>query len=183
MGDVKKSSNIFKLGSVADEPGSTSICAAARKLANVSSYAACCIGDSWEWLRGDGGISVVVLLPTGRVPPLLLLLLFLLVCLRPLRLVARYSHSTPRRAHREQVGFSLLHLTLEAEQAWQLSRNLGPAVAPALVLGAEAASGEFVELIVYSSEQIGRRGVRCGGNTLRVGRLDTRSTNDGVSWE
>lgn len=33
----------------------------------------------------------------------------------------------PRFAQRTQVGFSLLHLTLEAAQAWQLSRSLGAA--------------------------------------------------------
>jgi hypothetical protein len=35
----------------------------------------------------------------------------------------------PRLAHREQDGFSLVHLTLEAAQALQLSRSLVVAVA------------------------------------------------------
>ncbi len=48
-------------------------------------------------------------------------------CLRPARLVAKYSHVMPRFAQRAQVGFSLLHLTLDAAQGWQLSRSLGTA--------------------------------------------------------
>ena len=48
-----------------------------------------------------------------------------LSCFRPARFVAKYSHVTPRFPQRAQVGFSLLHLTLEAAQAWQLSRSLG----------------------------------------------------------
>lgn len=50
-----------------------------------------------------------------------------LPCFRPARLVAKYSHTMPRFAHRAQVGFSLLHLSLDAAQRLQLSRSLGPA--------------------------------------------------------
>lgn len=46
-------------------------------------------------------------------------------CLRPARLVTKYSHVRPRFAQRAHVGFSLLHLILEAAQTWQLSRSLG----------------------------------------------------------
>lgn len=56
-------------------------------------------------------------------------LLDLLSCFRPARLVTKYSHVRLRLAQRAHVGFSLLHLTLEAAQEWQLSRSLGAAVA------------------------------------------------------
>ena len=48
-----------------------------------------------------------------------------LPCFRPARLVARYSHFLPLLVQREHVGFSVLHFTLEAAQAWQLLRSLG----------------------------------------------------------
>ena len=48
-------------------------------------------------------------------------------CLRPARLVTKYSHARPRFPQRAQTGFSLLHLTLEAAHVWQLSRSLGGA--------------------------------------------------------
>ena len=48
-------------------------------------------------------------------------------CFRPARLVTKYSHRMPRFAQRAQIGFSLLHLTLEAAQALQLSRSFGAA--------------------------------------------------------
>lgn len=35
-----------------------------------------------------------------------------------------YSHAVPRFSHLEQVGFFLLHLTLDEAQAWQVSRSL-----------------------------------------------------------
>lgn len=41
--------------------------------------------------------------------------------------MARYSHFRPRFAHREELGFSSWHLTLEDAQAWQVSLNLGAA--------------------------------------------------------
>ena len=44
--------------------------------------------------------------------------------LRPGRLITKYSHFTPRLAHREHAGFSLRHFTLDTAQAWQLSRSL-----------------------------------------------------------
>jgi hypothetical protein len=37
--------------------------------------------------------------------------------MRPGRLVTEYSQVVPRRRHREQVGFSLEHLTLDNPQA------------------------------------------------------------------
>lgn len=51
-----------------------------------------------------------------------------LSCFRPARLVTKYWQVRLRFAQRAHVGFSLLHLTLEAAQEWQLSRNLGAAV-------------------------------------------------------
>lgn len=57
---------------------------------------------------------------------------------RPARRVTRYSQVRPRFSQRSQVGFFLLHLTLEAEQAWQLSRSLGAGrVLPEVLLGVE----------------------------------------------
>lgn len=44
---------------------------------------------------------------------------------RPALLVTRYSHLSWRVAHLSQVGFLRLHLTFEAEHAWQLSRSFG----------------------------------------------------------
>ena len=38
-----------------------------------------------------------------------------------------YLHRRPRFTHREHVGFSFWHLTLDKAQAWQLSRSLGAA--------------------------------------------------------
>jgi hypothetical protein len=38
--------------------------------------------------------------------------------------VTKYTQVLPRLAHREHVGFSLEHLTLDKAQAWQVSRNL-----------------------------------------------------------
>ena len=52
-----------------------------------------------------------------------------LSCFRPARLVTKYWQVRLRFAQRAHVGFSLLHLTLEAAQEWQLSRSLGAAVA------------------------------------------------------
>lgn len=49
--------------------------------------------------------------------------------LRPGRLVTTYSQTVPRRRHREQVGFSLEHLTLDSPQARQLSHSLWRALA------------------------------------------------------
>lgn len=54
---------------------------------------------------------------------------------RPPLFFARYSHTTPRLAQREHVGFSLGHFDLLIAQAWQLSRSLGPAEALAGRLG------------------------------------------------
>lgn len=51
-----------------------------------------------------------------------------LSCFLPARLVTKYSQVRLRFAQRAHVGFSLLHLTLEAAQEWQLSRSLGAAV-------------------------------------------------------
>lgn len=56
----------------------------------------------------------VVVRPLGRVS-----------CFLPARLMIPYSHAWARFAQRAHVGFSLLHFTFEAAQAWQLSRNLG----------------------------------------------------------
>ena len=42
-----------------------------------------------------------------------------------MRCEAAYSHLIPRRVQREQVGLSLLHLTLELAHPVQLSRSLG----------------------------------------------------------
>ena len=58
-------------------------------------------------LSGAGGclsLFVEVLFEEDLLP---LLTLDLLSCLRPPRLVATYSQTRPRLAHREQVGFSL----------------------------------------------------------------------------
>lgn len=54
---------------------------------------------------------------------------------RPALLVTRYSHLRWRVAQRSQVGFLRLHLTFEAEHAWQLSRSFG--VVRAIVLAGE----------------------------------------------
>lgn len=43
-----------------------------------------------------------------------------------------YSQAMPRLTHREHVGFSLWHFSLEDAQAWQLSRSLGAAGAAVL---------------------------------------------------
>lgn len=69
-----------------------------------------------ELAPGVGKAWVTFVVSIGRVS-----------CLRPARLVTKYSHARPRFAQRAHVGFSLLHLTLEAAQAWQLSRSLGAA--------------------------------------------------------
>ena len=65
--------------------------------------------------KGCGGGGAVLL---GDAPLLsVVLLVFLLVCFLPPRLVAKYSHAIPRFAQRAHVGFSLLHFSLEAAQA------------------------------------------------------------------
>lgn len=64
-----------------------------------------------EFDRGNVGVTYIGSL--GRVS-----------CLRPARFVTKYSHARPRFMQRPQVGFSLLHFTLEVAQAWQLSRSL-----------------------------------------------------------
>lgn len=71
-------------------------------------------------------------------------------CLRPARLVAKYSHARPRFAQRAHVGFSLLHLTLEAAQEWQLSRSLGAAgiVDRRACAGRVSTSAEFTAAMV-----------------------------------
>jgi hypothetical protein len=53
---------------------------------------------------------LVVLLDSLAVDPLL-------SCFRPGRLVMRYSQVVPRLEHREQIGFSLEHRTLDTAQA------------------------------------------------------------------
>ena len=49
-------------------------------------------------------------------------------CLRPARLLAKYSQVTFRLTQREHAGFSLEHRTLDVAQPKQQSRNLGEAV-------------------------------------------------------
>lgn len=85
------------------------------------------LGEGWVRL-GDVNVSIsdVDWLGPGNAWLREVVLLSRLSCLRPARLVATYSHAALRFSQREQVGFPLLHLTLEAAQAWQLSRSLGP---------------------------------------------------------
>lgn len=45
--------------------------------------------------------------------------------LRPARFVTMYSHGVSLFAQRPHIGLTLLHLTLEDAQAWQLSRSTG----------------------------------------------------------
>lgn len=61
----------------------------------------------------------IVLIGTSTTPSLVRL-----SCLRPGRLVMRYSQRVPLLAQREHVGFSFVHLTFDAAQPWQLSRSL-----------------------------------------------------------
>jgi hypothetical protein len=72
-------------------------------------------------------VAVGALLLLGTLLLAVLLNLLLLSGFRPTRLVTKYSQTRPRFAHREHVGFSLWHFTLEEAQAWQLSRSLGVA--------------------------------------------------------
>lgn len=73
----------------------------------------------------------------------------LCLCLvRPARRVTKYSHARPRFSHRSHVGFFLLHLTLEAEHAWQLSRSFGAGrlleVVQAVLVDEDRVAGGFV---------------------------------------
>jgi hypothetical protein len=76
--------------------------------------------DSWN----SWGLFVLVLL--GRVVPEAGIAGSLLAKwdVRPVRLEAAYSQTMPRREQRVQVGFSLLHLSLELAQPVQLSLSL-----------------------------------------------------------
>lgn len=74
---------------------------------------------------------------------------------RPALLVTRYSHLRWRVAHRSQVGFLRLHLTLEAEHAWQLSRSFGA-----------------VRVMVLAGERVGLRSglISAGSNVTAMVR-------------
>ena len=68
----------------------------------------------------------LVLVLLGRVVPEAAAVCSLLAewDVRPVRLEAAYSQTMPRREQRVQVGFSLLHLSLELAQPVQLSLSL-----------------------------------------------------------
>jgi hypothetical protein len=72
--------------------------------------------------------------------------------LRPARLVTTYSQNTPRLMQRAQEGFCLLHLTLEAAHASQLSRSLGAAGTVELLEGlfcpCEKLTNDMIKLTV-----------------------------------
>ena len=69
--------------------------------------------------------------------------------------MTQYSHLTSFFVQRAHVGFSLSHLTLEAEQASQLSRSLGAAgyVDLRACAGLVRPSGECtIAILNYSSQ-------------------------------
>lgn len=109
---------------------------------------ACCLGEGWTMLYG-------VRIPISEVDELVpgnggVTFVLRASCLRPARLVTKYSHGKPRLPQRAHVGFSLLHLTLEAAQAWQLSRSLGAAETADCRIGAGCVrgSGECISAMV-----------------------------------
>lgn len=83
-------------------------------------------GMNWVTFKDCGGGGGALFLGDARLLSVLLLV-FLVVCFLPPRFVTKYSQEIPRFEQRAHVGFSLLHFSLEAAQAWQLSRNLGAA--------------------------------------------------------
>lgn len=92
--------------------------------------------------------------------------------LRPARLEATYSHSVPRFAQRPHTGLTLLHLTLEAAQAWQLSRSWGA--------GRGGASGECNAAMMEMREQrrwTGCRGTATGRRICEKEEVDQQGNN------
>ena len=123
MSEVKKSSKLV-LEVMSDDK---EVSAGERRFGKMSGQAdVCCLGEGWvrpgdiKWLGSEDmdkrcrGKALVTFAAS-----------LVLSLLRPARLEATYSHSVPRFAQRPQTGLALLHLTLEAAQAWQLSRSGG----------------------------------------------------------
>jgi hypothetical protein len=73
----------------------------------------------------------------------------LLSRLRPGRLMKEYWHVMPRSEHREHIGFSLGHFTLDMAQAWQLSRSF--AVVPPPAPRVDVVSCEFCIVLTLTT--------------------------------
>lgn len=129
-----------------------------KGVGDVFTTMASCGGDRPVWLSLETLFAVSLLEVT-----ILGLRLGLKARLRPGRLITAYWQSTLRLLHREQVGFSLGHLTLDSAQAWQLSRSLEGVELEAAVCSVEpcvftgplvmVASIEIVSSMVIENEQ------------------------------
>lgn len=81
----------------------------------------------WVWATEGKFAFALLLVVVDRLP-----------CFRPARLVSKYSQAKPRFAQRVHVGFSRLHLILDAAQLLQVLRSLRP-VGEMLRRGSEVA--------------------------------------------
>lgn len=99
-------------------------------------------------------------------------LMLLLACFLPALRVTKYWQDLPRLAHREHIGFSLVHRSLDEAQAWQLSLSL--TVGVVLVVEAEGPSGvgSVGDII---NEATARRTLERGN-----GRVSSRATGNRI---